>query len=219
MNDYIDIYCERISPGLLAEPINAVTNIAFFVAAYLSIRLIIKQQAFDIGFYTLVALLTAIGIGSSLFHTFATSWAALSDVLPILLFQLYFLWLYLRKVVDLNIQFSLLLLMIFFGLIQLSSLRPSSLNGSVGYLPAIFALSLLAIYQIRNCQRDKYSLLIASLIFCASLFLRTIDMAVCPSFPLGSHFMWHILNAGVLYFSIKGLVLNSKYQVRTDEQL
>ena len=29
----IDIYCERTGPGLLAEPVNAITNLAFLLAA------------------------------------------------------------------------------------------------------------------------------------------------------------------------------------------
>ena len=30
----LDLYCERLGPGLLAEPLNAVTNGAFLVAAW-----------------------------------------------------------------------------------------------------------------------------------------------------------------------------------------
>ncbi len=46
-------------------------------------------------------LAVSIGIGSALFHTFATTWARLLDVNPILLFQLLFLWLYTRHVMEL----------------------------------------------------------------------------------------------------------------------
>jgi hypothetical protein len=31
--DPIDAYCERLGPGLWAEPLNALTNLAFIVAA------------------------------------------------------------------------------------------------------------------------------------------------------------------------------------------
>jgi hypothetical protein len=30
---YMDVYCERTGPGLLAEPLNAVTNASFLIAA------------------------------------------------------------------------------------------------------------------------------------------------------------------------------------------
>ena len=39
---YIDIYCERIEPGLWAEPLNAITNLAFIIAAFLLIRMILR---------------------------------------------------------------------------------------------------------------------------------------------------------------------------------
>ena len=32
---YIDVYCERVGPGLWAEPVNALTNAAFFLAGWL----------------------------------------------------------------------------------------------------------------------------------------------------------------------------------------
>ena len=30
----MDAYCERVGPGLLAEPLNAVSNISFLLAAW-----------------------------------------------------------------------------------------------------------------------------------------------------------------------------------------
>ena len=84
----IDIYCERISPDFWAEPINAITNVAFIISAYVAHRYM--QRLGDVNWraYILIGLLTAIGIGSFLFHTFAVQWAMLSDVVPIFLFQL-----------------------------------------------------------------------------------------------------------------------------------
>jgi hypothetical protein len=36
-------------------------------------------------------------------------------------------------------------------------------------------------------------------IFTASLTLRTLDMAVCDSLAIGTHYFWHMLNAWMLY--------------------
>jgi hypothetical protein len=33
IDGYMDVYCERTGPGLLAEPLNAVTNASFLIAA------------------------------------------------------------------------------------------------------------------------------------------------------------------------------------------
>ncbi|CAN0575733.1 unnamed protein product, partial [Laminaria digitata] len=98
--DYIDIYCERLGPGLLAEPVNAVTNLAFIVAAYFLVRMILRADPVvrrDAGIWALIALVLAIGIGSSLFHTFATRWALLTDVIPIAIFILVYTWYAIRR--------------------------------------------------------------------------------------------------------------------------
>jgi hypothetical protein len=36
-----------------------------------------------------------------------------------------------------------------------------------------------------------------------SLALRTADFAVCDAFPPGTHFIWHVLNATVLYVLLR----------------
>ena len=37
---------------------------------------------------------------------------------------------------------------------------------------------------------------------------RSIDLSVCPYFPVGTHFLWHILNGGVVYLVMHVLILN-----------
>ncbi|NBC47444.1 MAG: hypothetical protein GVY22_05525 [Gammaproteobacteria bacterium] len=87
----LDTYCERAgAAGLLAEPINLITNAAFVIAAvFAAPRLAAAPQfglrnSWDLGLLNL--LLGAIGIGSALWHSFATGWAVLADVIPITLF-------------------------------------------------------------------------------------------------------------------------------------
>ncbi len=42
-------------------------------------------------------------------------------------------------------------------------------------------------------------MLVTAGIFLVSLAFRTVDVASCGSLPLGTHFLWHVLNAVVLY--------------------
>ena len=86
-----DLYCERAgSADVWAEPLNALTNLAFLVAAVaVGWRLrrtpeLSWHNAWDL--WVLTGLLGAIGFGSGLWHTLATSWGLLADVLPITLF-------------------------------------------------------------------------------------------------------------------------------------
>jgi len=48
---------------------------------------------------------------------------------------------------------------------------------------------------------------VAGGVFACSLLLRSIDGSVCGSFGTGTHFLWHLLNALVLYLVGRSLVL------------
>jgi sulfite exporter TauE/SafE len=82
-----------------------------------------------------------------------------------------------------------------------------ALNGSVGYLPALAALSIFAaLLWSRGQSETARALAAAALLFAISLVFRTIDRAVCPMFPLGAHFVWHLLNACVLWLLLRAAI-------------
>lgn len=83
-------YCERLSPAYCAKSVNAVTNAAFLLAAWVRWRRV-RGQGLPLA-NLLVAILAVIGIGSYLFHTHAQVWAALADTTPILLFILVYIF-------------------------------------------------------------------------------------------------------------------------------
>ena len=66
-------YCERTDASYWSEPLNAVSNAAFLIAAALCWRMTGR----DPGARLLVVILAAIGVGSYLFHTHARIWAML----------------------------------------------------------------------------------------------------------------------------------------------
>lgn len=221
--DYIDIYCERLEPGLLAEPVNAITNVAFFIAALAalalkttSLRAQAKQSTDcrvataprnDIGAWLLITLIFAMGIGSTLFHTFARVWAMLSDVLPILLYQLSFIIFYARNCMHKSPRFIGALLILFLLLMSGFMQAPRAwLNGSLEYAPALIFVSGFAFWHYMHARKERYTLALAALCFVVSLALRSMDMVVCESFPLGTHFLWHCLNAVVLYLTARAYI-------------
>jgi hypothetical protein len=195
----IDLYCERLEPGLLAEPLNALTNGAFLVAAWWLQRLARRDTGCDRGVLALAALALAIGIGSGLFHTFATGWALAADVVPILLFQLLFLLLYLRRQVGLGAAPAAGLCLAFLLACLAGRSAPALLNGSLAYAPTLAVLALLGWHQ-RHTRRSAL-LLGATGLFSLSLLLRSLDNALCPHWPIGTHLFWHLLNAAVLVLS------------------
>jgi len=50
-------------------------------------------------------------------------------------------------------------------------------------------------------------LLMAAAIFAVSLTFRTVDAPICAAVPIGTHFMWHLLNGCVLFIVVRALVL------------
>lgn len=196
---YIDLYCERLGPGLLAEPVNAATNVVFFVAAWLLWRQARRQGCCPAELSVLIALMVTIGVGSGLFHTFAETWAMVLDIVPILVFQLAFLWIYSRRVIGWP-TWSAAALVAGFLLASLYARGfPHLLNGSLTYALAIVAILALGAYHWLAQKPARFMLIAAAGVFALSLFFRTIDDAVCPQFPLGTHFLWHLLDAVVLY--------------------
>jgi hypothetical protein len=202
----IDIYCERIAPGLLAEPVNAVTNLAFFVAASAAWRYARQTRTLSPSIVILISLVLAIAVGSTLFHTFANRWAMFADVIPILLFQIAYLWVYAARVIALGIIGRVLVLTSWIGAGAVFAQLPDQLNGSLAYAPALIALALMGLYHMRHAAAGRLLLLQAAAVLLLSLVFRTIDIGLCPSFPLGTHFLWHLLNGVVLYLSLKALL-------------
>ncbi len=77
------------------------------------------------------------------------------------------------------------------------------LGGSAAYAPVPL---LILIYAILLRGRDPIlakGLAIGALILILSITFRALDLPVCGHWPLGTHFMWHILNAIMLGWMIE----------------
>ncbi|MFP4312844.1 MAG: ceramidase domain-containing protein [Alphaproteobacteria bacterium] len=211
MDQYIDIYCERLEPGLWAEPINALTNAAFFIAGFFALILARRENTLDWKSGLLIALIFAMGLGSTLFHTFAQLWAMMMDVLPILAYQICFIVLYARFIMGWNCWKSGALLAAFFVAMYISMQLPREwLNGSLEYAPALIFVTGFGLYHLKQASREKFGLLAGALTFLISFGFRSVDEALCPALPIGTHFMWHILNGCVLYLTTRAFILNVK---------
>jgi hypothetical protein len=204
----IDGYCERLGPGFWAEPWNAATNLAFILAAVAGYVYAARQERLDWPLVILITITVAVGIGSFLFHTYATIWAAVADVIPIQLFILTYFALAMRRFAGMPWWGAALATAAFVAFSAvgggvLGGLLGGTLNGSEGYLPPLAALIAVggALY-VAGRTGPGLSLMIAGLLFAVSLSFRTVDMAVCDAFPLGTHFLWHALNGVLLGFLI-----------------
>jgi hypothetical protein len=201
----IDLYCERVGPSFWAEPVNALSNLAFLIAAFTAFGLWRREGKGDRAILALIIVVTAVGLGSFAFHTLATRGAMLLDVTPIGIFIYGYFLLALRRFLLLSWPTSLALLIGFIALsLGLASLPREVLNGSSGYFPALAALIVFG-WLLRGHGVGQ-AMLIAAGLFIMSLTFRIVDLDVCAAWPLGTHFLWHILNAVVLYAVLRGAV-------------
>lgn len=200
----IDGYCERLSPGYWAEPINAVTNAAFLIAAFVMLRRV-RGQGMPLAM-VLVAILAAIGVGSYLFHTHAQVWAAMADVVPILLYILVYIFAINRDVWHMKPLTAGIVTSLFIPYaavtVPLFQYVPG-LGGSAAYAP-VPLLILIYAFLLRNRVPDTArGLAIGAAILIASITFRALDQPICAQVPFGTHFMWHILNATMLGWMIE----------------
>ncbi|MDT0682114.1 ceramidase domain-containing protein [Roseicyclus sp. F158] len=200
----IDAYCERLEPGLWAEPVNAITNAAFILAALVMWR---RSAGRGTPLALMLSLvLLAIGIGSALFHTFATPWASVADTTPILVFILLYVF-------AANLHFWRM--PVWAASICTAAFVPyAALFSSVFYHLPFFSISapywpvplLIAGYAILLRSRDRElarGLGIGAALLTLSLVARSLDASLCASIPIGTHWLWHLLNAAMLGWMIE----------------
>ena len=198
----IDAYCERTSAAFWAEPVNALTNLAFVLAAVWAWR----RTAGDPGLRLLAGVLGAIGVGSFLFHTVATPWASLADTLPILIFVLIYLYLSNRRYLRWPVLWAALGTAAFVP-------YAAALGPLFGALP-FFRISAVywvlpvliggyAAWMWRRAPGTGRGLAAGAGLLSVSLLARSADGAVCGALPVGTHFLWHCLNAVMLAWMIE----------------
>ena len=213
LDQAVDLYCERLEPGLWAEPVNAFTNAAFLLGAWFTYHLAKQFNLNSKSVRLLTALMCVIAIGSGLFHTFANGLTHILDVVPILLFQLLYVWFYCREVIGMRADSTAGILLVYLVAAITGRQFPEFLNGALIYAPAIVTLFVLGRSHLDARRPQPYVVMVAALLFVLSLGCRTIDALVCPTFPVGTHFLWHLLNAAVLYLLMRGYLAGRNARV------
>lgn len=226
--EHVFLYCERgTSEALLAEPINAVSNFAFLLAALVGLQLVLwrppEERSPDN--FLLPVLVLFIGLGSLAFHLYADEGTALADVLPITVFMLVYFGFALNRFLAVPPAWTVLLVIGFAAIVAITmqvkcgegaigfpgpdmqGFKPC-LNGSLFYLPALVALIVVGLMLHERRQSAAPWLLWAAAILAVSITLRSLDLALCDKVliegrKVGTHFAWHILNALALFLLLR----------------
>jgi hypothetical protein len=193
----VDGYCERLDPSYWAEPVNALTNVAFLVAA-----LIMWRRSADIPMARfMAAIVGVIGIGSYLFHTHANRLTSVLDTTPILAFILLYVFAASRDFLKLQPWAAAMIAAAFVPYatvtVPLWMMIPG-LGSSAGYMTVPVLLFAFAWLLHHRAPGTAMGLVLGAMILLLSLTARTLDMPLCDRIPVGLHFIWHILNAVML---------------------
>ncbi len=218
--DPVDIYCERLGPEFWAEPLNAVSNLAFIIAALVGVREARRVGWFNGWIAVLCLLAFCIGVGSFLFHTFAQRWAGLADVIPILLFILTYLFAASHYLFGLRWPVAIPAAILAFGVALLARngvllIAPKEqLNGSEGYAPALALLIGSAIILALMGRASAKWIAAAAAVFIASMGARIADVHVCSTFAPGTHFLWHTLNGLMIGLLLVAIIRHGRLAQR-----
>lgn len=198
----VDGYCERMRPEYWAEPVNAVTNLAFIIASVIMWR---RTGGMPLA-RALCVVLFAIGVGSYLFHTHAQPWAGLADVAPIVAFILLYIFAINRHGIGLGLWPALGATSLFIPyagmMVPIFQMVPG-LGVSAAYGPVPLLILLYAAFLRDKMPDLARGLASGAVLLIVSLIFRTIDEPLCNSWALGTHFMWHLLNGVMLGWMIE----------------
>ena len=199
----LDGYCERTGPELWSEPVNALTSLAFLVAALVMWR---RTRGRPKLAGVLVVLIAAIGVGSTLFHTVATVWAAFADTVPIALYIVVYVF-------GANLRFwgwhwwgaalGTLLLVPYAVLAAAAFGQLPFFVVSAQYWPIALLIAAYGLALLGREPETARGLLIGAGLLTVSLVARSVDETLCDAFPLGTHFLWHLLNAVLLAWMVE----------------
>ena len=198
----VDGYCERVDASVWSEPLNATTNITFLIASVW----ILRKDGLNGLSRTLAYLLGAIGCASFLFHTLAQAWTGALDVVFILFFTLLYLFAATKDFFGSKISTALLVTIGYlpFSLIVGWLTSPLSFIGSTRiYAPILILILLFAALLSKRLPDVSRGLKIGAFILMISMVMRAVDLPFCQAVPIGTHFLWHTLNAIMLAWMIE----------------
>lgn len=211
--------CERNSLGIFAEPLNVLSSFFFIFVAVRIYRYyhrdedLARKWMWDV--HALTTLCFLIGVNSVIFHAYPTQTTELMDTIPIVMFIMIYFSSVLFRIGHCNWFQGAICMVAFTGFSYfLVHQFPQALNDSIGYLSSMIALIVVAIHLYLQRRPSSQHFMLAAIVGVCSLFCRAIDHAICPMLPIGSHFLWHTLNATLLYILLRQIIRNVNREAR-----
>jgi hypothetical protein len=190
--------------GPFDEPLNAISNLAFAIAAVLAAMRIRAFPGASSGAKRLSWTLGAVAVGSTLYHTFRSPVTFVVDLLPLIAFILGALFLVLRRFMAKPSE-AIVVGTVFIGLqiIVLILVPNDFLNGSTPHMLTFGFVLLLLVPIVQRYDSLVWQVVPIATLYALGFVFRTVDMALCPWLPTGTHFLWHIAGAAAGYSVVR----------------
>lgn len=208
MHDVLPIYCETALNTLgtfPAEPVNTITSFAPVILGILAIHYLIRHRHTDTLAYTLAILTILTGLGSVAWHAYRTQFTLIIDAVPGLIYfvLIAFAWAY--YVGNRYIAIGLAALLAGMILFTPPVARQEYLVLFIAVILALAAGLVIATW-FRKPAAFKFGLL-AVVSGTLAGTLRTLDLNVCETIPVGTHFFWHIFLGIAAYTGVRLVLL------------
>jgi len=205
----MSLYCERTEPGWFAEPLNTITGLAYLIAAWQAWKQLERarwREQWDL--HLLAVLIALVGLSSMLWHASGIGWLFWLDVAAVVGFAAAYWSVFLSRVPRFGvIGVSVVWLFTAVGLALFYLLLPAATAGTtLGYVPMLIILSAAMILAIRVDRRLARDLVLATAVFGLALVVRALDLALCDWAVVGTHWLWHLLTAGLLFVLVDGML-------------
>jgi hypothetical protein len=224
-----------VAPGLWGEPFDAVSNVAFLVAAVaLAVQVRRAGRRGSRGLAAIAVLsgeLAAIGVFSAGLHTFATSFAAELDNWSIIIFIHTYVVCFVHYLYGVRWRFAWLAAPVYagasLGTVAVVAEHVGERATVGGYLPAILLVIGMAgaslLSQDPGRRAVGWPMAGAALAILVAITARTVDhvkheeawaagSVTCDLIPSGTHFLWHLFAAAGLYLASVALVRRAEAQ-------
>lgn len=128
------------------------------------------------------------------------------DTLTILVFILVYLYFATRDFLGHGRLLSLIVTLAFFPYVALTVPIFSQLQwlgSSAAYAPVALLIGIYAALLWSLAPATARGMLIGAILLSFSIGFRALDLPLCEALPIGTHFLWHIMNAVMLAWMIE----------------
>ena len=203
------MYCERDTAVWFAEPLNTVSGLAFFISAWQAWRQLERarlREQWDL--HLLAGLIGLVGLASMLWHGSGIGGLHWFDAAAVAAFVLVYWHVFLVRVAQLGWAGLLVgWLLTGAGLALFYLLLPSLFLGStLVYAPLLLLLVAGMVMSAGVDRRLARDLFLASVLFLLAMVVRAADLLLCEWVIVGTHWLWHLLTAGLLFVLVDGMI-------------